>query len=576
MVRVQGNGLELESAAEECFLVPGIKHVKLKLPVRYTGNNCGSNSSRPTQLIITGEVNIDNQTMSPSATLARRFQQNWLAKHPGDTYHNGGNLDDSLTSLGWLQNLKVSEITQPRQGSSAGSPGLDNMNSNGGNRRNGIKQENPSSPPPSLLTLQQQHHQVMTSKFDPRLGSGLQVADMAPSMTGSGGSFSSSSSNSSSDAVDYKTNPYVKPPYSYASLICMAMKATRKNKITLSSIYNWITDNFMYYRLTDPSWQNSIRHNLSLNKCFEKVARRKDEPGKGGFWRINPEFGEMAENGVFKKRRGSRDAIIPSPPLKRFKLEDVDDDDDDNDNGHRRRFPLAAGMKSSTREDKLLSNGSLADLSMDDDDDDNSLTLRLRGTGSGGNGQDNGDFVVGGLDFNWTSILNQDIDIGGKTVKTEAILDDPDLQQSPFMAMSPPSSETNSDDLGLDELFSQTDFAMNLPVDFQTNDPLDLTVQGTTIKPPEWWNSEIGLDGTAAASTNNTNDNFHTDIFNNNIPGSGNDHRHNSRLNTPVPPSPESDHGDAMWGEGIALSSSGHHFDLDNLFEFDNIPSPQL
>ncbi|KAK3778357.1 hypothetical protein RRG08_016821 [Elysia crispata] len=509
--------------------------------------------------------------MSPSATLAHRFQQNWLAKHPGDTCNCGGNLDDSLTSLGWLQNLKVSEITQPRQGSTTGGgSGLDNFNGNGGSRRNGIKQENPSSPPSSLLTLQNHQQQVMTSKYDPRLGSGLHVGDMAPSMPGSGG-FPTSSSNSSPDSVDYKTNPYVKPPYSYASLICMAMKATRKNKITLSSIYNWITDNFMYYRLTDPSWQNSIRHNLSLNKCFEKVARRKDEPGKGGFWRINPEFGEMAENGVFKKRRGSRDAIIPSPPLKRFKLEDNDDDDDD-DFGSRRRFPLAAGMKSSTREDKLLSNGSLGDLSMDDDDDDNSLTLRLRGAaGSAASsvGPDDSDFVVGDLDFNWTSILNQDIDIGGKTVKTEAILDDPDLQQPPFLAMSPPSSETNSEDLGLDELFAQTDFAVNLPVDFQTNDPLDLTVQGTTIKPPEWWNSDTGFDGTNI----NIHDNFHSDIFNNNIGGS---HQHDSRLNTPVPPSPTPDHGDAMWGENIALSSSGHHFDLDNLFEFDNIPSPQL
>ena len=57
------------------------------------------------------------------------------------------------------------------------------------------------------------------------------------------------------EAIDYKTNPYVKPPYSYATLICMAMKETKKSKITLSSIYTWITDNFMYYRLADPSWQ---------------------------------------------------------------------------------------------------------------------------------------------------------------------------------------------------------------------------------------------------------------------------------------------------------------------------------
>ncbi|XP_022055715.1 forkhead box protein J1-A [Acanthochromis polyacanthus] len=105
------------------------------------------------------------------------------------------------------------------------------------------------------------------------------------------------------DDVDYKTNPRVKPPYSYATLICMAMKASKKSKITLSSIYQWITDNYCYYRHADPTWQNSIRHNLSLNKCFIKVPRQKDEPGKGGFWKIDPQYAERLLSGAYKKRR---------------------------------------------------------------------------------------------------------------------------------------------------------------------------------------------------------------------------------------------------------------------------------
>lgn len=56
------------------------------------------------------------------------------------------------------------------------------------------------------------------------------------------------------EEVDYKVDGTIKPPYSYATLICMAMKANR-NKMTLSSIYKWIKENFLYYRNADPSWQ---------------------------------------------------------------------------------------------------------------------------------------------------------------------------------------------------------------------------------------------------------------------------------------------------------------------------------
>ncbi|KAM9208039.1 forkhead box protein J1-like [Leptosomus discolor] len=112
--------------------------------------------------------------------------------------------------------------------------------------------------------------------------------------------------------IDYKTNPHVRPPYSYATLICMAMEASDKPEITLSAIYKWITDNFCYFRHADPTWQNCIRHNLSLNKCFIRVPREKDEPGKGGFWKLDPQHADRLENGAFKKRRTAPVQIHPA------------------------------------------------------------------------------------------------------------------------------------------------------------------------------------------------------------------------------------------------------------------------
>lgn len=57
--------------------------------------------------------------------------------------------------------------------------------------------------------------------------------------------------------------------------------------------------------------QNSVRHNLSLNKCFEKVPREKGERGKGGFWRVNPRHADWLEANLAKCRRA---APPPGPP----------------------------------------------------------------------------------------------------------------------------------------------------------------------------------------------------------------------------------------------------------------------
>ena len=71
-----------------------------------------------------------------------------------------------------------------------------------------------------------------------------------------------------------------KPNYTYTDLITLALKD--KTALTVSGIYNWITENFPYYKAEDDRWKNSVRHNLSMNPNFRKGGRAKQ--GTGHVW----------------------------------------------------------------------------------------------------------------------------------------------------------------------------------------------------------------------------------------------------------------------------------------------------
>jgi len=102
----------------------------------------------------------------------------------------------------------------------------------------------------------------------------------------------------------YRTVEEPKPQHSYIGLIAMAILSSPDKKLVLSDIYQYILDNYPYFRARGPGWRNSIRHNLSLNDCFIKSGRSAN--GKGHYWAVHPANVDDFNKGDFRRRKAQR------------------------------------------------------------------------------------------------------------------------------------------------------------------------------------------------------------------------------------------------------------------------------
>lgn len=85
-----------------------------------------------------------------------------------------------------------------------------------------------------------------------------------------------------------------KPQLSFACMIFMAIESSPSRMLPVRDIYSWIMHKFPFYKGAPSGWKNSVRHNLSLNKCFCKVEKSKLPRGmympKGSYWTVDRRY----------------------------------------------------------------------------------------------------------------------------------------------------------------------------------------------------------------------------------------------------------------------------------------------
>ncbi|KAF5385324.1 hypothetical protein D9615_001197 [Tricholomella constricta] len=160
-----------------------------------------------------------------------------------------------------------------------------------------------------------------------------------------------------------------RPQHTLPVILRCAILGSPRKRLTIREIYAAMEAKYSYYKTAGPTWKQSVRHHLSLNRLFERQPRPVTDPGFGSYWTVNltappgtkrprkrgRQSKEAADGSPLPpKKRGRPRKILP--PIDTDELQKFEPPDEDEDKNDSRIGPVAStsthGQKEPVQRDR--------------------------------------------------------------------------------------------------------------------------------------------------------------------------------------------------------------------------------